>query len=127
MARYHANALSTIEVIQELIKLAQDMRAAAERGEAEGLSQEERAFYDALAPGPNKLKGLVIQLSGAPGDAASRSQTPIGDFRCPVNPSKKNMLCLDQSPNSTKAHPSVVENPCLVFVAQTGTNAFPGL
>ncbi len=34
VARYHANALSTVEVIQELIKLAQDMRAAAQRGEA---------------------------------------------------------------------------------------------
>jgi peptide/nickel transport system substrate-binding protein len=35
-------------------------------------TMERAAFYDALAPGPNKLKGLVIQLSGAPGDAASR-------------------------------------------------------
>ena len=33
---------------------------------------ERAAFYDGLAPGPNKQKGLVIQLSGAPGDAASR-------------------------------------------------------
>jgi type I restriction enzyme R subunit len=49
VARYHANALSTVEVIQELIKLAQDMRAAAQRGEAEGLTAEELAFYDALA------------------------------------------------------------------------------
>jgi type I restriction enzyme R subunit len=31
VARYHANALSTVEVIQELIKLAQDMRAAAQQ------------------------------------------------------------------------------------------------
>jgi peptide/nickel transport system substrate-binding protein len=33
---------------------------------------ERAAFYDGLAPGPNRLKGFVIQLSGAPGDAASR-------------------------------------------------------
>jgi peptide/nickel transport system substrate-binding protein len=33
---------------------------------------ERAAFYDGLTPGANKLKGLVIQLSGAPGDAASR-------------------------------------------------------
>jgi peptide/nickel transport system substrate-binding protein len=33
---------------------------------------ERAAFYDALAPGPNRLKGLVIQLSGSPGDAAAR-------------------------------------------------------
>ena len=31
---------------------------------------ERGAFYEALAPGPNRLKGFVIQLSGAPGDAA---------------------------------------------------------
>jgi ABC-type transport system substrate-binding protein len=33
---------------------------------------ERAAFYDALTPGPNRMKGLVMQLSGAPGDAASR-------------------------------------------------------
>ena len=33
---------------------------------------ERAAFYDALTPGANKLKGLVMPLSGAPGDAASR-------------------------------------------------------
>ena len=49
IARYHTNALSTAEVIQELIKLAKDIRAAYQRGEEEGLSQEEISFYDALA------------------------------------------------------------------------------
>jgi len=33
---------------------------------------ERAAFYDALAPGPNRIKGFVIQLSGSPGDAAAR-------------------------------------------------------
>jgi ABC-type oligopeptide transport system substrate-binding subunit len=33
---------------------------------------ERAAFYDALRPGPDRLKGLVIQLSGSPGDAAAR-------------------------------------------------------
>jgi peptide/nickel transport system substrate-binding protein len=33
---------------------------------------ERAAFYDSLAPGPNRLKGFVIQLSGSPGDAAAR-------------------------------------------------------
>ena len=49
IARYHTNALTTAEVIQELIKLAKDIRAAHQRGEEEGLSQEEISFYDALA------------------------------------------------------------------------------
>jgi peptide/nickel transport system substrate-binding protein len=33
---------------------------------------ERAAFYDALAPGPNRLKGFIIALSGSPGDAAAR-------------------------------------------------------
>ena len=49
IARYHTNAITTAEVIQELIKLAKDIRAAHQRGEEEELSQEEISFYDALA------------------------------------------------------------------------------
>lgn len=49
IARYHSNAITTAEVIQELIKLAKDIRAAHQRGEEEGLSQDEISFYDALA------------------------------------------------------------------------------
>ena len=49
IARYHSNAITTAEVLQELIGLAKDIRAAHQRGEEEGLSHEEIAFYDALA------------------------------------------------------------------------------
>lgn len=49
ITRYHTNAISTVEVLQELINLAKEVRAARTRGEAEGLSQDEIAFYDALA------------------------------------------------------------------------------
>ena len=49
VARYHANAITTAEVLQELILLAKDIRAARQRGEESGLSEEEVAFYDALA------------------------------------------------------------------------------
>ena len=49
IARYHNNAITTAEVLQELIKLARDIRAAHQRGEEEGLTQEEISFYDALA------------------------------------------------------------------------------
>ena len=49
IARYHTNAISTVEVLQELIDLAKEVRAARRRGEDEGLSQDEVAFYDALA------------------------------------------------------------------------------
>ena len=49
IARYHSNAITTAEVLQELIDLAKELRAAHERGEAEGLSEGEIAFYDALS------------------------------------------------------------------------------
>jgi len=49
VARYHANAITTVQVLEELIQLAKDIRAARQRGEEAGLSNEEIAFYDALA------------------------------------------------------------------------------
>ena len=35
-------------------------------------TMERAAFYDQMRPGPNRLKGLILMFSGAPGDAASR-------------------------------------------------------
>jgi type I restriction enzyme R subunit len=56
IARYHTNAISTVEVLQELIDLAKEVRAARNRGEDEGLSQDEIAFYDALAESENAVE-----------------------------------------------------------------------
>ena len=49
IARYHTNAITTAQVLEELIQIAKDIRAARARGEEAGLSDEEIAFYDALA------------------------------------------------------------------------------
>jgi type I restriction enzyme R subunit len=49
LRRYQNRAVGTAQVIEELIQLAKDMRAAEARGESLGLSSEELAFYDALA------------------------------------------------------------------------------
>jgi type I restriction enzyme R subunit len=70
IARYHTHAISTVEVLQELIDLAKDLRAAQARGEEEGLSQDELAFYDALAEnesavevmGRDELKVIAHEL-----------------------------------------------------------------
>ncbi len=56
VARYHANAITTAEVLQELIQLAKDIRAARQRGEESGLSEDEIAFYDALAENQSALE-----------------------------------------------------------------------
>ena len=46
IARYHANALTTAQVLEKVIRLAKDIRAARARGEETGLSPEEIAFYE---------------------------------------------------------------------------------
>ncbi|MGE0004835.1 MAG: type I restriction endonuclease subunit R [Parvibaculaceae bacterium] len=56
IARYHTNAISTVEVLQELIELAKEVRAARRRGEEEGLSEDEIAFYDALAENESAIE-----------------------------------------------------------------------
>lgn len=58
IARYHTNAISTVEVLQELIDLAKEVRAARRRGEEEGLSQDEIAFYDALAESESAVEAM---------------------------------------------------------------------
>ena len=70
IARYHTNAVSTVEVLQELIGLARDLREARNRGDAVGMSPEEIAFYDALADnvsaveimGNDQLKVIAHEL-----------------------------------------------------------------
>ena len=67
---YHNRAISTMQVIEELIKLAKDLDAATKRGENMGLTDDEIAFYDALAAnhsaveamGDAKLKVIAAEL-----------------------------------------------------------------
>ncbi|WP_430258280.1 type I restriction endonuclease subunit R [Neorhizobium sp. IRS_2294] len=58
VTRYHANAISTVEMIQELIALAKEMQAASARGEEMGLTLEEIAFYDALAGNDSAVEAM---------------------------------------------------------------------
>ncbi len=55
MNRYLNGLLTNEEVIQELLKLAQDIARANEEGAALGLTAEELAFYDALTK-PQAIK-----------------------------------------------------------------------
>jgi len=56
--RYQHRAIEAAQVIEELIALAKDMRAANARGEALGLSDDELAFYDALETNDSAVKVL---------------------------------------------------------------------
>lgn len=58
VARYHANAISTVEMIQELITLAKEIQAKVKEGSETGLSPEERAFYDALAQNDSAVEAM---------------------------------------------------------------------
>jgi len=49
LARYDARQLTSAEVVAALVALAKKLRAAKRRHEELGLSEEESAFYDALA------------------------------------------------------------------------------
>jgi len=56
--RYQNRAIETAQVIEELIALAKDMRAANARGEKLGLTEDELAFYDALETNDSAVKVL---------------------------------------------------------------------
>ncbi len=67
---YHNRAITTVELIEELIAIAKEIDAASKRGEALGRNDDEIAFYDALATnesavqamGDAKLKLIAAEL-----------------------------------------------------------------
>lgn len=68
--KYHNRAITTIEILEELQRLAKEMREAELRGERMGLNVAEANFYDALANhenvegamGEDQLKVIAIEL-----------------------------------------------------------------
>lgn len=67
---YHNRAITTMQVIEELIKLAKELDADSKAGKAMGLTDDEKAFYDALAAndsavtmmGDEKLRFIAAEL-----------------------------------------------------------------
>ena len=68
--RYHNRAITSLEVIEELIAIAKEMKEASDRGEQLGLNEDELAFYDALETndsavavlGDKILKDIALEL-----------------------------------------------------------------
>ena len=56
--KYHNKLLTTAQVIDELISVAKEIKAADKRGENLGLNDDEIAFYDALADNENAQQVL---------------------------------------------------------------------
>ena len=70
LQRYRNRAVEAAQVIEELIRLARELREAGARGEKLGLSEDELAFYDALETndsavrvlGDETLRGIAREL-----------------------------------------------------------------
>ena len=70
MNSYHNRAISNQEIIEELINVAHKIKAAADRGDALNLTEDEVCFYDALIQnnsaeslmGDDKLKAIAAEL-----------------------------------------------------------------
>ena len=58
LRRYQSRAIDAALVIEELIRLAKDMREANARGEKLGLTEDELAFYDALETNDSAVQVL---------------------------------------------------------------------
>jgi restriction endonuclease HindI-like protein len=58
---YHNRSIATAEILEELIRLAREVREAERRGEDLGLSEEEAAFYEAL-----EVNDSAVRVLGEP-------------------------------------------------------------
>ena len=58
---YENNIINSSKVIERLIELAREIRAAEQAGEGLGLTSEEMAFYDALSQGKKAMKDQKIK------------------------------------------------------------------
>ena len=59
MIQYQNRAITSAQVIEELIKLAKEVREAERRGDELGLNEDALAFYDAL-----KTNGSAVAVLG---------------------------------------------------------------
>lgn len=60
--KYENNVISSSEVIERLIELAKELREQEHAGDELGLSEEELAFYDAVAHGKKGMNGEVKEM-----------------------------------------------------------------
>lgn len=71
IAKYHNRTIETIQVIEELIDIAKDIREESSRGKKLGLTEDETAFYDALGAndsavavlGDDKLRLIAQEIT----------------------------------------------------------------
>lgn len=59
MKKYNNRMITSAEVIEELLKLSKEIVTAVKEGEEKGLTNEEYAFYEALAADPKVLEEML--------------------------------------------------------------------
>lgn len=62
LLRYNNRMITSAEVIEELLNLSKEITEAYNAGEEKGLTQEELAFYDALAADPEVLRNMKDEV-----------------------------------------------------------------
>lgn len=60
--KYENRSIETVQVIEELIELAKEMKEADQRGEKLGLKEDELAFYDALETSDSAVQVMGDQV-----------------------------------------------------------------
>lgn len=58
MSKYNNRLITSAEVIEELLKLSQEVVESRNEGKGKGLTEDEYAFYNALVKDPNVLKEM---------------------------------------------------------------------
>jgi type I restriction enzyme R subunit len=96
MAKYHNRVIDALQVIEELIKVARDLRDEPE----DGLSKEEAAFYDALADnesavalmGNEELRFIASELVKTVRESAGFDWWKFQDRRMKIRVAVKRIL-----------------------------------
>ena len=106
LRRYQNRAVEAAQVIEELIRLARDLREANARGDELGLSEEELAFYDALETNDSAVQVLGDETLR---DIA-RELVEDGARQC-HHRLEAARECTRQSPTAGQAHPAQARLP----------------
>lgn len=100
VTRYHTNAITSVQILDELIHMARDMVLARDRGDEIGLTSEEMAFYDALAQnksakdamGDPGLRAIATALVKTIRENATVDWTVMAQARAKMRTSVKRLL-----------------------------------